>query len=102
MVFSNRRFYKLKMNSSATSVRLMSELTEVLRADPDSEVMLGLLRKTHAFHDLLHSRVVAMLQLHRAIRAVHAIDTHLLILRNKQTYHKQKQVRQLSPFIISK
>lgn len=45
----------------------MSELTEVLGADPDGEVLLGLLRKTHAFHDLLHRRVVAVLELHGAI-----------------------------------
>lgn len=45
----------------------MGELTEVLGADPDREVLLGVLRKTHAFHDLLHRRVVAVLQLHRAI-----------------------------------
>lgn len=57
------------MNSRATSARLcvMSELTEVLGADPDGEVLLGLLRKTHAFHDLLHRRVVAVLELHGAI-----------------------------------
>lgn len=40
---------------------LMSELTEVLRADPDGEVLLGVLGKTHAFHDLLHRCVVAVL-----------------------------------------
>lgn len=45
----------------------ISELTEVLGADPDGEVLLGVLRETHAFHDLLHRRVVAVLQLHRAI-----------------------------------
>lgn len=59
---------------------LLSELTEVLGADPDGEVLLGVLRETHAFHDLLHRCVVAVLQLHRAIRAVHAVDTHLLVL----------------------
>lgn len=80
----------------------MSALTEVLRADPDGEVLLGVLRETHAFHDLLHRRVVAVLQLHGAIRAVHAVDTHLLILWNTQTYRKENQVKQISPFIIKK
>lgn len=36
-------------------------LTEVLGTDPDGEVLLGLLRKTHALHDLLHCCVVTVL-----------------------------------------
>lgn len=64
----------------------VGELTEVLGTDPDREVLLGVLRQTHAFHDLLHRRVVAVLQLHGAIRAIHAVDAHLLILWNKHTY----------------
>lgn len=74
---------------SSFSMCLLRELTEVLGADPDGEVLLGVLRKTHAFHDLLHRRVVAVLQLHRAIRAIHAIDAHLLILFNRHTCHEQ-------------
>lgn len=36
-------------------------LTEVLRADPDGEVLLCILCEAHSFHDLLHRGVVAVL-----------------------------------------
>lgn len=78
----------------------MSELTEVLGADPDGEVLLGLLRKTHAFHDLLHRRVVAVLELHGAIWAVHAVDSHFLILWNTHMYNEENQVKQHSPLVV--
>lgn len=56
------------------------ELTEVLGADPDGEVLLRVLREAHALHNLLHCGVVAVLELHGAVRAVHAVDAHFLIL----------------------
>lgn len=56
-------------------------LTEVFGADPDGEVLLGVLREPHAFHDLLHGRVVPMLQLHGSIGTIHAVNAHLFILR---------------------
>lgn len=60
-----------------------SALTEVLGADPDGEVLLRVLREAHAFHDLLHCRIVAVLQLHGAVGAVHAVDAHFLVLWNE-------------------
>lgn len=60
-------------------------LTEVLRADPDGKVLLRLLRQSHAFHDLLHSCVVPVFQLHGAVRSIHAINSHLLVLKQTHT-----------------
>lgn len=68
---------------------VLSELTEVLGADPDGKVLLCVLREPHALHYLLHCCVVAVLQLHRAIGAIHAVDAHFFILLNKRTFHKQ-------------
>lgn len=42
-------------------------LTEVLRTDPDSEVLLSFLRQPHSLHDLLDSGIVSMFQLNRAV-----------------------------------
>lgn len=78
----SRRPYGLAQRET-TSWR--GRLTEVLGADPDGEVLLCVLGETHAFHDLLHRRVVAVLQLHRAVGAVHAVDAHFLVLGHTTT-----------------
>lgn len=65
-------------------------LTEVLRTDPDSEVLLSFLRQAHALHYLLDSCVVSMFQLNRAIRPIHTINPCLFILqKNGNILNKQ-------------
>lgn len=79
----------------------MCLLTEVLGADPDGEVLLGLLGEAHALHDLLHGRVVAVLQLHGAVRAVHAVDPRLLILAQQRDQNKKEMTLTSASFILN-
>lgn len=71
-------------------------LTEVLRTDPDSEVLLSFLRQTHSLHYLLYSSIVSMFQLNRAIWPIHTINPCLLILHKNLNILNKELVKILS------
>lgn len=71
-------------------------LTEVLRTDPDSEVLLSFLRQTHPLHYLLYSSIVSMFQLNRAIWPIHTINSCLFILHKNLNILNKELVKIVS------